>query len=61
MPKKNYKKDEKVEITVRFIQQVRENEFGEIGISGNNISPRLDEPAVYSEEMEESTLLSFCN
>lgn len=61
MSEKNSKKDEKLEITVRFIQQVRENELGQTGIAGNNISPRLDEPAAYSDEFEETTLFSFCN
>ena len=52
--------DEKeLQITLRFIEAVRQAKFGDAGSESQSTSSRGDEPEAHVEET--TVLLSFCN
>lgn len=57
----NEKEKNSFEYTLKFISEVKESEYIKNNLPNIPISPRMNEPTVYVEDEEESTLLSFCN
>jgi hypothetical protein len=54
------KEEQNLEVTIKFIDEVKNSKFIKENIENIPISPRMDEPSVYSED-DEQPLLSFCN
>ena len=54
------KASEDLRFTLDFIAEIKKSEFIRNNSQESPISPRMNEPTVYSEEEEES-ILSFCN